>query len=597
MSHWHHVGLVLLFGSANALAADRAAASCSRSDVMTAIAAAVDGDRVLVPAGTCTWAGNIKVTGKSISIIGAGIGKTVITGNEPTSDVAALEVITKATGGSPAGFFRVSGFTFKAMACGSSASDQAAIVMLRGLSHQVRFDHNRIESSVCGGIGVDDDVRGVADHNEIVNVACTLCHMTRIQHSRWADISSNATHDYGDGSWSEPDSWGTKEQFIFEDNTIENQLGDPDNGGGGQYLTNDWKGARTTYRFNRWINGTYQTHGTESGGRVRGFRHVEHYRQVFTWAFGSYPSQIATRGGSARAFDNAMSGNLARGVDHNVYRSVGPFAVNWPFGRCGAYAVSSITRVGTTATVSTSQDHGWQIGNGSGWAMIRGANEAGFNKASALIDVLTTKSFTYQVVDSGPTTATGTIEVASAFDGNTDSTGYPCMDQVGRGQGILIRGTEPGYSAPDPNPPTWAGNALVPNLYWNNRVNGTVSPGEDNNPVPVTQENRDFYNQNGAFDGTVGIGRGLRSARPATCTTGVYYWSTDSSANWNLSTTETYSAATGAGASGADGALDKCTATNTWTNDWYVPYTYPHPLVTGTVDNRVPGAPSNLAVQ
>ena len=42
--------------------------------------------------------------------------------------------------------------------------------------------------------------------------------------------------------------------------------------------------------------------------------------------------------------------------------------------------------------------------------------------------------------------------------------------------------------------------------------------------------------------------------RPATCTTGVFYWETDHT------------------------QLDKCTSTNTWTNAVYVPYVYPSPL-------------------
>lgn len=84
--------------------------------------------------------------------------------------------------------------------------------------------------------------------------------------------------------------------------------------------------------------------------------------------------------------------------------------------------------------------------------------------------------------------------------------------------------------------------------------------------------NRDFYQQfgtygeSGSFDGTKGVGQGAASAKGATCTAGpggntpgVGYWATDES------------------------KLYVCTATNTWTT-YYTPYTYPHPLVSGTPD-------------
>lgn len=90
-------------------------------------------------------------------------------------------------------------------------------------------------------------------------------------------------------------------------------------------------------------------------------------------------------------------------------------------------------------------------------------------------------------------------------------------------------------------------------------------------------ENRDWYQTSVSFTGTTGIGRGPRASRPATCTTGVAYWSTDGGGNWNTSNSNPQ----GIQRNGADGALDVCTATNTWTNDYYVPYTYPHPLQGG----------------
>jgi hypothetical protein len=97
--------------------------------------------------------------------------------------------------------------------------------------------------------------------------------------------------------------------------------------------------------------------------------------------------------------------------------------------------------------------------------------------------------------------------------------------------------------------------------WWNNLLNDrdlilveiiqTYNYGGDKGLVP--QENREFWQQKVPFDGTVGMGVGLRSARPATCTKGVGYWATD------------------------EGRLYRATATNTWTL-YYTPYTYPHPL-------------------
>jgi hypothetical protein len=99
--------------------------------------------------------------------------------------------------------------------------------------------------------------------------------------------------------------------------------------------------------------------------------------------------------------------------------------------------------------------------------------------------------------------------------------------------------------------------------WWNNLVNNTTlilvgiaqtyNYGGDEGLVP--RENREFWQQKVPFDGTVGMGVGPRSARPATCTKGVGYWATD------------------------ERRLYRATATNTWTL-YYTPYTYPHPLRT-----------------
>jgi len=101
--------------------------------------------------------------------------------------------------------------------------------------------------------------------------------------------------------------------------------------------------------------------------------------------------------------------------------------------------------------------------------------------------------------------------------------------------------------------------------YFLNTVNGsnqTISETQD--CCNAIAENQQFWNYRPGFNGTVGVGSGLLSARPSTCTTGVGYWATDQG-EWNSKH------------SGPDGQLYKCTSTNTWAL-YYTPYTYPHPL-------------------
>ncbi len=150
-------------------------------------------------------------------------------------------------------------------------------------------------------------------------------------------------------------------------------------------------------------------------------------------------------------------------------------------------------------------------------------------------------------------------------DGNwTPSTtyyGYPCYHQPGRKQP----------------------NLLSPIYLWNNvwSDNGAVVPltvespwGGTPDPTIHIHANRDFYDYViSGYNGTVGTGRGLLSARPATCTTnaqesggGVGYFATDTR------------------------TLYRCSATNTWVAH-YQPYTYPHPLVGGTLP-----PPANLRI-
>lgn len=555
--------LLLMMIPAFAEAADINATTCSSAHVQSAIDSASDGDRVIVPAGSCTWTTTVTILNKSITLEGAGIGNTTITGNASGED-AGLLWTTKATGNSPAGFSRLTGFTWTSTA-GCSFGDTAAPVHIKGVTANFRADHNRFLVQHCQGIHVNGSVRGVIDHNTIDKTTSGYQYWVPVEHETWLGSGSD-----GDNSWAQDSTMGTADALYMEDNVITCT-----GGSGGVGGTNDFIGARTVYRFNAWTDCNMGNHGTESGGRLRGFRHVEAYRQTFNWTFVT-AAAIGVRGGTGMFFDNKSTGQPVNFVvDVNTYRrdSNATGSGYYVWGGCGEKSITSITRSGSTATVTTPSEHLVQ-GSGS-WVIIAGAGQAEYN-ITAIGTRTSATTFTYTVSGTPATPATGTITHKSPFDGNTDSTGYPCLDQAGRGKSI----TYTGYGPTEITPVSPGNNLQEPIYTWNNTVGGTLSAANINlgqGDFDIIQYNRDLYNQNNSYNGTTqrGVGRGTRASRPTTCTTGDAWWATDQG-TWNTSTTETFSSSPG-----EDGVLDKCTGTNTWTNAFYTPYTYPHTLVSG----------------
>src|SRR5262249_38375864 len=142
---------------------------------------------------------------------GAGAGNTTISGG------ILFTIITKATGGTPAGFFRLSGFQFMSTGGCRGGTDGGAWSFVGGTSANVRLDHNAWIGNVsCPMLQINsnpgDNIFGVADHNTFtVNAPIVILSIF--------DFEGN-TH--GDDSWARADNMGSAQIFYFEDNTITN---------------------------------------------------------------------------------------------------------------------------------------------------------------------------------------------------------------------------------------------------------------------------------------------------------------------------------------------------------------------------------------
>jgi hypothetical protein len=196
---------------------------------------------------------------------------------------------------------------------------------------------------------------------------------------------------------------------------------------------------------------------------------------------------------------------------------------------------------------------------------------------------------------------TGPTGLGSNWDGNTNTTtGYPCLDGIGRGQTLQsLNGRQfPNKQNTSTGTIAWPQQYLEPWYTWNNQFTGAYAgPCNYNScgsffanytPAVITT-NQDIYLDNASFNGTSGTGWGTVANRPSTCTPGsggTYFASPTGSYGVGYFATD---------ANGGQGELYVCTSANTWTAV-YEPYTFPHPLAVGDplASSSSLAAPTNL---
>ena len=203
---------------------------------------------------------------------------------------------------------------------------------------------------------------------------------------------------------------------------------------------------------------------------------------------------IGARSGTGVIYNNTATitnGTLTRIADGINYRN-DPFAAFYMFGWAGSVTPTSITRSGTTATVTTTDRYGLASFHGyaftDNYVQVSGASQSQYNGIFRVTG-FTASTFTYPMASDPGSRATGRLVITSPWAGNTYTYGYQALDQLGAGQCDLISG----------DTPTPSGNmhqTLEPAYIWGNTINGANSDYlvEGINSLSATLVNRDYYN-------------------------------------------------------------------------------------------------------
>jgi hypothetical protein len=527
------------------------AASCSSTDVQAAFKSVVASTTTVnipaCPAGV-GWSTHAALTipsgNTSLSILGAGTLATTGGGDQTViidNYAGSGALISVTSNSSPSSFVRIAGITIKGGNTGTGNDKYDGVISINGPSQNVRFDHNHINLITYSPYtqGSGVEYQGcLAGVTDHNIIEAAAGNVNNLVRLYNSGTCNSDSLGVGDQSWAQPTNFGSSNFMFVESNIL--------NGSAGNDCT---KGGRYVWRFNTMNittpSPTTQTHPTGGAGRFRGCRAMEIYKNQATAVANNYVNTFFwMSSGTALVWGNTLPSSSAGGG--TGYRSV-----------IAAHNMrSDNSTYGQTAT-----PNGW------------GYCGASFNGAG------------------------------SNWDGNTSSsTGYPCLDQVGRGKGDLLIGgftsdgsgsnnvTNAATGCSGSQSCAWPRQALEPVYEWADAYspvpNNPSSIWSQNGPGDI--QNQDYYlgtSNSGspiAFNGTVGVGAGALSARPSNCTTGVAYWATDQG-NWNQS------------GSGGQGVLYQCSSANTWTL-YYTPFTYPHPLAQGSTSQATaPDPPSNLA--
>jgi hypothetical protein len=276
-------------------AADRTAASCGSGDVQAAVNASADGDRVIIPAGNCTWTAAISIS-KAIKLTGAGtipdIGAATTGGTTITLTISGAYDFFDLHE-STAGNLEVSNLT---LATNDGYRPTGGVIYIGPTSggQPVILHHLTINDHITSGTLISAAAaRGVIYRSVFQNDPASGGNGEAVLRCKMQVAAAQA-------AWASPSTMGAADtngtgNLYFETNTVKNfnQAIDTDDG------------CRIVLRYNTWENSEILSHGRDTS--PVGNRHWEVYNNTFRCTSQQNIGRfIFARGGTGVVTDNTI---------------------------------------------------------------------------------------------------------------------------------------------------------------------------------------------------------------------------------------------------------------------------------------------------
>lgn len=454
-------------------AAEIAANSPSEKDVQAAVNQTHDGDTVTVPAGTGIWTTNL-VINDSISLIGAGSNRTFIVDNNPNRNGPAALISASPDNNAE---FRISEFCFEGSNNGES-EDWNGEIGINGTCFKVRVDHCYCTNYNAPMLIIWGWIYGVCDH-------CDFIANFR-EGAQVYNCYTMSNSLYGDGSWAAPATLGSGNAFFFEDDYFRDlALNVAAN------AIDCYAGSRVVCRHSVFQDTAPDTHGTDTSGRMRGFRTIEVYNNWLTNTPGNSASPGIFRGGDGLCFSNAYSSGFGGIMGMETYRAFfsapywggGTGANPWDSNSSTIFAQGVCAGVGSVTITDTSKN--WTPNQWVGYTLYDTNTQCG-----SIITANTSTTITFTGLGESVLGTAGSYLQFSVGNHYQVLQPVALIDQDGRGQGDLLAGVPP-YDTVT-GKASWPNEKLEPIYYWSNTVAGQLTePGV--NTSPTVKLNRDYY--------------------------------------------------------------------------------------------------------